>query len=144
MNNNTLPFRATQRHAYLLLDNLYYFWQILTGPLWSVGKPAVFAHFWSLWAIFGLTPAIECGPQSKKHRKNCECCPGHSFVSVSVSVSVSQKSLKSLSKVSQKSLKSLSKASQKSLKSLSKVSQNATSVYDSSEEAKIKSLSLSD
>ena len=110
MNNNTLPFRATQRHAYLLLDNLYYFWQILTGPLWSVGKPAVFAHFWSLWAIFGLTPAIECGPQSKKHRKNCECCPGHSFVSVSVcvSVSVSQKSLKSLSKVSQKSLKSLS------------------------------------
>ena len=41
------------------------------------------------------------------HRKNCECCPGHS----SVSVSVSQKSFKSLSKVSQKSLKSLPKVS---------------------------------
>ena len=44
-----------------------------------------------------------------KHRKNCECCPGHS--SVSVPVSVSQKSLKSLSKISQKSLTSLSKVS---------------------------------
>ena len=56
-----------------------------------------------------------------KHRKNCECCLGHS----SVSVSVSQKSLKSLSKVSQKSLKSLSKVPQKSLKSLSKVPQKS-------------------
>ena len=72
----------------------------------------------------------------KKHRKNCECCPGHSSVSVSVSASVSQKSLKSLQKVSQKSPKSLSKVSlkshkrlpkvsQKSLKSLSKVSQKS-------------------
>ena len=69
----------------------------------------------------------------KKHRKNCECCPGHSSVSVYASLSVSfsapvfasvsQKCLKSLPKISQKSLKSLSKVSQKSLKSLSKVSQ---------------------
>ena len=83
---------------------------------------------------------------TKKHRKNCECCPGHSSVSVSVSQKplkslskvfkslskVTPNSLKILSKVSEKflkslskSLKSLAKASQKPLKSLSKVSQKS-------------------
>ena len=56
-----------------------------------------------------------------KHRKNCECCPGHSSVSVSASLSVSF-SAPVFASVSQKCLKSLPKISQKSLKSLSKVS----------------------
>ena len=46
-----------------------------------------------------------------KHRKNCECCPGNSSVSVSVSLSVSV-SVSVSASVSLKSPKSLSKVSQ--------------------------------
>ena len=95
------------------------------------------------------TTTIQNGQSGKyitllKHRKNCECCPGHSSVSVFVSVSVSQKSFKSLSKVSkfsQKSLKSLSKVSQKSLRSLSKVSKKFLKGLSKVSQKPLKSLS---
>ena len=70
-----------------------------------------------------------------KHRKNCKCCPGHS------SVSVSQKCLKSVSKISQKPLKSVSKVSQKCLKSVSKVSQKCLKSVSKISQRSLKSVS---